>query len=134
MKEAILVVWGILRDGRNVLLSMRLGKKEFYDDWLEILRDMVKRGLRVPLSVTPDGVSGLIRAIREVFPKSIRIRCWVHKMKNLSSKVSESEWPEIRAEIVMIRDAVNYEEGKRLAERFTEKWNNVYPTANSKFQ
>lgn len=80
IKEAILIAWGILRDGNKVLLSLELGNKESYAHWLEFLRDMVKRGLRVPLSITSDGAPGCIKAIEAVFPKSLRIRCWFHKM------------------------------------------------------
>lgn len=59
IKEAILVAWGIQRDGKKVLLSLQLGNKESYDSWLEMLRDMVKRGLRIPVSITSDGAPGV---------------------------------------------------------------------------
>ncbi len=133
IKEAILVSWAILRDGRKVLLSLSLGNKESYSDWLEFLRDMVRRGLRTPLSVTTDGAPGLIKAIEEVFPKSLRIRCWVHKIKNLSSKVPPALWPEIKAEILQIRDAATYEEGKELAFKFIEKHKRNYPSLIASF-
>lgn len=126
MKEAILVAWAILRDGRKVLLSLSLGNKESHTDWLEFLRDMVKRGLRIPLTVTSDGAPGLIRAIEEVFPKSLRIRCWVHKIKNLSSKVPPALWPEVKAEILQVRDAATYTQGKELALKFIEKYRKEY--------
>ncbi len=128
MKEAILVAWAILRDGRKVLLSLSLGNKESHADWLEFLRNMVKRGLRVPLSVTSDGAPGLIRAIEEVFLQSMRIRCWVHKMENLSSKVPPALWPEIKAEILQVRDAATYTSGKELVLRFIEKYKGEYPS------
>jgi transposase-like protein len=128
IKEAILVAWGILRDGRKVLLSLSLGNKESHADWLEMLRDAVKRGLRIPLSITSDGAPGLIKAIDEEFPRSLRIRCWVHKMENLSSKVPPALWPEIKAEITMIRDAASYKEGKDLAHQFMVKYENDYPS------
>ena len=33
------------------------------------------RGLPTPLTITNDGASGLLRAVGEVWPKSLRIRC-----------------------------------------------------------
>ena len=48
------------------------------ENWLEFLRDMVRRGLGVPLSVTTDGAPGLMSAVEEMWPKSLRIRCWAH--------------------------------------------------------
>ncbi|MDI6892097.1 MAG: IS256 family transposase [Actinomycetota bacterium] len=133
MKEAILVSWAILRDGRKVLLSLSLGNKESHSDWLEFLRDMVRRGLKNPLSVTSDGAPGLIRAIEEIFPKSLRIRCWVHKIKNLSSKVPPAIWPEIKAEILQVRDAATYTSGKELALNLIEKYEREYPSLISSF-
>lgn len=133
MKEAILVSWAILRDGRKVLLSLSLGNKESHSDWLEFLRDMVRRGLRTPLSVTANGAPGLIKAIGEVFPKSLRIRCWVHKLENLSSKVPPTIWPEIKAEILQVRDAATYGHGKELALGFIERHKREYPSLVASF-
>ena len=133
IKEAILVGWGILRDGRKVLLSMTLGNKESHDAWVEFLRDMVRRGLRVPLSITSDGAPGCIKAIDAVFPKSLRLRCWVHRMKNFAIKVPPVVWPEIKAEIVEVRDASSYSQGKALAERFIERRKKEYPSLVSAF-
>ena len=63
-------------EGDKVLLSLALGSKESYDAWLSFLRDLVSRGLPVPLTITSDGAPGLLRAIDEIWPKSWRIRCW----------------------------------------------------------
>ena len=70
-------------EGDKVLLSLALGNKESYDAWLSFLRDLASRGLPVPLTITSDGAPGLLRAIDEIWPKSWRIRCWVHRMLNL---------------------------------------------------
>lgn len=128
IKEAILVAWGLQRDGRKVLLSLRLGNKESYDSWLEMLRDMVNRGLRIPVSITSDGAPGAIKAIDAIFPRSLRIRCWVHRMKNFSSKVPPVVWPEVKAELHQIRDASSYDQGKKLAEGFIQRYKKTYPT------
>lgn len=54
-KEAVLCAWGICEDGRRVLLHLALGNKESHADWLDFLRDMVRRGLPIPLTMTSDG-------------------------------------------------------------------------------
>ena len=128
IKEAILAAWGIRRDGRKVLLSLGLGNKESYDSWLEFLRDMVGRGLRVPVSINSDGAPGAVKAVEVMFPKSLRLRCWVHRMKNLSEKVPPVQWPELKAEIVEVRDASSYKQGKKLAEGFIERYKKTYPS------
>lgn len=52
--------------------------------------DMIGRGLRTPTSVTSDGAPGLINAIEQLFSGSLRIRCWYHKLSNISSKIRGS--------------------------------------------
>ena len=91
-----MVAYGITADGKKVLLHMDIGNKESYDFCREFFRDMVKRGLKMPLSVTSDGSPGLIKAIEEIFPRCLRIRCWVHKMRNLSSKIPSEIWEMIK--------------------------------------
>lgn len=128
IKEAVLVAWGISQDGRKVLLGIALGNKESYRDGLEFLRSLRERGLHIPLSATSDGAPGLKKAIEDVFAESLRIRCWRHKMENLCHKVPQEVWPELAEQIRAIRDSLNYEEGKRRLDDFTERFQNEYPS------
>ena len=97
-KEGILVVWGILASGTKVLLTMKLGNKESFEDWQEVFRDLVKRGLPEPILGTTDGAPGLIRAFETVFPKTLRQRCLVHKKRNILAKVPEDAVPEVKSQ------------------------------------
>jgi putative transposase len=128
IKEAILVAWGVCTDGRKVLLHLALGNKETKTSWLEFFRDMRKRGFTIPLTVTSDGCPGLVGAIEEVFPLSLRLRCWYHRMSNLQDKVPPQLWPEIKAQLQGIRDAADYEEGKERVGRFVQKYKDSYPS------
>ena len=92
-KCAVLCAWGICTDGRRVLLGLETGESESAEAYLMLLRDLVARGLRTPMSVTTDGAAGLTSAVDKIFPRSLRIRCWFHKMKNLQSKVAKEVWP-----------------------------------------
>ncbi len=87
--EAILVRWGILSDGSKARLHLALGNQESHPGWLEHCRDLVRRGLRTPLTVTTDGAPGLSKAVEAIWPESQRTRCWVHQMCNLLDKVPE---------------------------------------------
>ena len=86
-KEAILCAWGILSDGRKMLFHIALGNKECYDSWNDFFRNMISRGLRMPLLVISDGAPGLIKAIDSCFPKSKWQRCLVHKLRNIANKL-----------------------------------------------
>lgn len=129
VKEAVLCAWGVLRDGRKLLLHMTLGNKESFDAWLEMMRNMVSRGLRVPLSITADGAPGLNKAIDQAYPKSLRIRCWVHKMRNIRAKLPRDVAPEVEAEIYTIRDAATFEQGQARMQEVITQYRGLYPSA-----
>jgi putative transposase len=86
-KEGVLVVWGYTTDGDRVLLSVRLGQRESHLDWLDLGRDLAKRGLGAPRLVISDGAPGLIRAIEELWPTADRQRCTVHRLRNVIAKL-----------------------------------------------
>jgi hypothetical protein len=67
--------WGYDETGRRVLLDVVLGQRERFEDWLEMGRDLVRRGLRAPMPAVTDGAPGLIRAMEELWPDSDRQRC-----------------------------------------------------------
>jgi transposase-like protein len=77
-KEGVLVAWGYDRSGERVLLAVRLGQRESREDWLDLGRDLTRRGLRCPWLVVSDGAPGLISAIEEVWHQADRGRCAVH--------------------------------------------------------
>jgi putative transposase len=86
-REAVLAAWGITGAGNKLLLGLAPGTKEGTVSCREFLRDLKARRLADPILIGSDGVPGLIRAIEEVFPKSLRQRCLAHKIRNLESKV-----------------------------------------------
>jgi transposase-like protein len=53
-REGLLCAWGICEDGRKVLLHLSVGNSESYEGWRDFLRDLVKRHLPTPLTVTTD--------------------------------------------------------------------------------
>jgi len=92
-KTGVLCVWAICEDGRKVLLSLSTANSESFESCREVLRELVKRGLRPPATITTDGAIGLTQAIDAVWPKSLRIRCWFHKMQNFSRKCPRAPGP-----------------------------------------
>jgi len=128
-KEAVLCAWGICADGRRVLLHLALGNKESHADWLDFLRGLVARGLRMPLTMTSDGAPGLLRALAEVFPSSLRIRCWVHKMRNVLNKLPDVAHAEVRAWLQAVRDAPTLEAGRQAAADTIAHFEREYPAA-----
>jgi len=132
-KEAVLCAWGICADGRRVLLHLALGNKESHADWLDFLRGMVARGLCVPLTMTSDGAPGLLRALDELFPRSLRIRCWRHKMQNVLGKLPDSAREEVKLWLQAVRDAPTPEAGRQAAAECMARFQGEYPAAMKSF-
>jgi len=86
-KEGVLVAWGYTTEGKRVLVAVRLGQRESHEDWLDLGRDLTRRGLRSPWLVVSDGAPGLIKAIEELWPAADRGRCAVHKLRNVVAKL-----------------------------------------------
>lgn len=128
-KVAILCAWCICTDGRRMLLGMTTGNGESFETALEFLRDLVRRGLKTPLTATTDGAPGLCKAIEAMWPKAWRIRCWFHKMQNLQAKVPPSLWSDFKARLADVRDAPDHEEAQRRLDTLIARYEHELPEA-----
>ena len=133
-KEGLMCAWAICADGRKVMLHLALGNKESYANWLEFLRDMVRRGLQTPVLVTTDGAPGLMRAVEEIFPNSLRQRCLAHKTRNVTDKVPDSARAEIKNAVRAAYYAPNREVADMIAADVLKTYQRDYPAAMRSFQ
>ena len=132
--QAVLVSWGILRDGSKVLLHMSLGNKESHEGWLEHFRSLVSRGMPTPLTVTSDGAPGCIKAVEGMWPEAERIRCWFHKMKNVLDKVPDDMREQVKRLLFDVRDAPDHATGEQRAASFVEQYRGKLPSAVASFE
>ena len=86
-KEGVLVAWGYTTAGTRELVAVSLGQRERHEDWLDLGRDLTRRGLCEPWLVAGDGAPGLIKAIGELWPGADRQRCTVHRLRNILAKL-----------------------------------------------
>jgi putative transposase len=133
-KEGVLCAWAICADGSRVMLHLALGNKESYINWLDFLRDMLSRGLQTPVLITTDGAPGLIRAVEEVFEKSLRQRCLAHKIRNVLGKVPDSAHQEVKAAVQAAYYAPDQEVAEMIAAQVLDKYQALYPAAMKSFQ
>ncbi|MCA1951452.1 MAG: IS256 family transposase [Hyphomicrobiales bacterium] len=127
--EAVLAAWGILADGKKALLHLAHGTKEDTARCREFFQDMRRRGLSDPLLVVSDGAPGLIRAIEECFPRSLRQRCLAHKIRNLQSKVPDDVWPEFHARARACYQAASPTLARLLRDNIVATYGNDLPSA-----
>ena len=132
-KEAVLCLWAICGDGKKRLLDVVLGNKESRDAWLESLRGLVKRGLQSPVLMASDGAPGLTAALEEVFPEALRQRCLVHKMRNITGKVSADDLAQVKADVQSAYYASSQEVARLVADKVVKTWEGKYPAAMRSF-
>jgi putative transposase len=110
----VLVAWGFTEEGERVLLEVMLGMRESHEDWLELARDLIARGLGAPLLIVADGAPGLITAVEQCWPASDRQHCAVHRVRNLLAKLPERERERVRrAYWQALDEAINERDGKQ---------------------
>jgi len=112
-KEGVVCAWGIDENGARQLVSVRLGARESKEDWVELGRDLIARGLAAPRMVVADGAPGLISAVEEIWPRAERQHCAVHRLRNLLAKVPKEEHDRIRSnDWSALTDATSVKDGK----------------------
>jgi putative transposase len=128
-KTGVFCVWAICVDGRKVLLTLSTANSESYESCLEVLRDLVKRGLQTPVTITTAGAAGLTKALDALWPQALRVRCWFHKMQNLQQKVPPQAWPEFKKLGADMRDAPTVAEAERRRQLIVNRSQRDFPEA-----
>lgn len=128
-KTGVLCVWAICEDGRKVLLSLSTTNSESYESGLEVLRELARRGMPPPVTITTDGAPGLTKAVDTMWPQSLRIRCWFHKMQNLQQKVPAAAWPAFKALVVDMRDAPTRKKAEERRDQIVAQYQREFPEA-----
>jgi transposase-like protein len=115
-----------------VLVAVRLGQRERHEDWLDVGRDLTRRGLRAPWLVVIDGAPGLIKAINELWPDADRQRCTVHRLRNIVAKLPHR--PELLERIkgaywAALDEATDAEDAERRLRQLVTTLEREYPSA-----
>lgn len=128
-REAVLCAWAITWEGRKVLIHLAPGTKESTDCVREFLQDLQGRGLSDPVLIVTDGAAGLIRAVEECFPATLRGRCLAHKMRNLMAKLPESIAAKFKQAARAAYQAPSPAMAQVLREDLVTRFEKEYPTA-----
>lgn len=122
-RRMALCAYGITKQGKGELIAFLLVKAESEESWKSLLLDLWNRGLRGdPLRlIVTDGQAGLVKALRQVWPRATHQRCWVHKLRNLQCRLKASQRPCLE-QAKLIYQAANQKEA---LDRF-RKWKNCW--------
>ena len=129
-KQCILVLMGATADGKKELIAVTDGYRESKASWLEIIRDIKRRGLIIdPKLAVGDGALGFWAAIREIWPTTREQRCWVHKTANVLNALPKSMQPKAKARLHEIWQAATRKEADAAFDGFEEDYGAKYPKA-----
>jgi transposase-like protein len=112
-----------------VLLTLATANSESYESRLEVRRDLVKRGLQTPVTITTAGAPGLTKASDGSWSKALRSGCWFPKRQNLPQKVPPQAWPEFKAVGMARRDAPPVPEAERRRQLIRHRYPRDFPAA-----
>jgi len=129
-KQCILVLMGATAEGRKELIAVGDGYRESKDSWLEVIRDLKRRGMSVaPKLAIGDGALGFWAAVRQEWPGAAEQRCWVHKTGNVLTKLPKSRHAKAKAGLQEIWNAPTRKEAETAFDAFVEDHEAKYPKA-----
>jgi putative transposase len=129
-KVCLLVLIGVTKEGRKELLAVWDGHRESELSWLEVLRDLKRRGLAIaPKLAVGDGALGFWAALRKEWPSTREQRCWVHKTANVLNDLPKALQPKAKARLHDIWMAATREAADKACDAFLEDYSAKYPKA-----
>jgi putative transposase len=125
----ILTALGVDLEGAREVLAFRVCAEESKDGWSCLLQDLRTRGTtQIDLIVT-DGHEGLLAAVADLFPTSLRQRCLVHKQRNVMNAIPKREQQEVTTELTGIWKQEKKEDALLNLAAFKAKYRQRYPEA-----
>jgi putative transposase len=133
-REAVLCAWGILSDGKKVLVHVAPGSKETTTQVIDFIEGMKGRGLKDPILVATDGAPGLMRGVEQGFPSSLRQRCLAHRMRNLMEKLPEEVRADFKEAAQAAYQAPSPEDARILRDAVVRRFAKKHPSAVACFE
>ena len=125
-----LVVVGVNDRGQKRLLSIEDGVRESTQSWREVLLNLKERGIHVaPQLAVGDGALGFWVALEEIFPRTRKQRCWVHKTANVLNYLPKSVQAKAKKGLHEIWMAETRKDAEKAFGRFLDTYQAKYPKA-----
>jgi len=126
-QRASYTVYAIDFAGNRDILGIYVMPSEGAMGWGRVLEDLQRRGLQEVFCFCVDGLKGLPRAIREVYPNSIVQRCIVHQVRHTTRFCADSNVKRVRSDLRAIYTAVDETAARAAMAVFKKNWDKEYP-------
>jgi transposase-like protein len=129
-KTCMLVIVGADSTGKKELVGLMDGFRESKESWVELLLSLKNRGLKQsPELAVGDGNLGFWGALSEVYPKTQKQRCWVHKTRNVLDKLPKSLQAKAKSALHDIYRSDTLANAQKAYKQFIDTYQLKYPKA-----
>jgi putative transposase len=125
----ILTALGVDLSGSREVLIFRASAEESKEGWSALLQELRTRGVNQIDLIVTDGHDGLLAALADLFPTTLRQRCLVHKQRNVMSAIPKREQQEVITELKGIWQQEKKEDALLNLAAFKAKYQKRYPEA-----
>mgnify|MGYP000160520437 FL=1 len=127
-KAVIYNIVGIDMEGKKSLVSYYIYfGSESKEDWLQILNDLIKRGLKRVMVIVSDDFPGLSHAIKNLFPQTDHQLCFLHMQRNIKKNMSKQDAKQFYEELSLIKKINDYEKAVIKFEELCKSYEKKYP-------
>ena len=128
VSKAAIIAVGLSSEGKREILGMKVGHAESEEFWTELIRDMLRRGLKGVKQVTSDAHGGLTNSISKCLSCTWQ-RCRVHLMRNILAHVPKGGKGLAAATINTAFAQPNAEEAAKQWRQVADKLRAAFPKA-----
>lgn len=136
VKRQVLCALGITHSGKPELLGFVLASSESEANWLALLNDLQRRGLKGESLelITADGAGGIWAAVAQLYPGVDTQLCTFHKIHNATEKLKHrAHRKRFSTEASAVYNAPTIEGAYRRLRRLSQRWRKSEPAAVSNF-
>ena len=126
---AILVVYGVNREGKREILAIEPMYQETEDNWRMIFKNIKDRGVEKICYIVSDAHAGIQSAVKKEFLGCSWQRCKVHFMRNILARVSSKDKKSFADKLKQIWRQPDKQMALKVAELIMEEYQDKYPKA-----
>lgn len=129
VSKAFMVAMGITADGRREIIGFDTYETESEPTWIQFLTSLKDRGLTDINMITSDAHSGLIAALKRVYPEVPWQRCQYHFLKNILHEAPKKEQAGLQTELRDMFTAKTMKEARKFRDEIINDYKDVAPKA-----
>jgi putative transposase len=129
VSKALMVALGINSKGIREIIGFDVYENESEATWKQFLSKLKSRGLTGVDMITSDAHSGLIAALKKVYPDVAWQRCQFHFTRNIMGETSKKYRPGLSSELREMFTADTIEEARKLRDQIIDDYKDIAPKA-----